>query len=82
MNIQFSKKTAVSRIAPLILIPGAPQKSIFLSAPLQECGMLLPLIFLLGKYKGEEVIVSLSAGHVLSPRPAACSWFSLSNDFG
>jgi len=40
------------------------------------------LISLLEKYRGEEVIASLSAGSVLSPRPAACSWFSLSNDFG
>lgn len=40
------------------------------------------LLFILEKQRGEEVIVSLSAGHVLSPRPAACSWFSLSNDFG
>lgn len=43
---------------------------------------LSSLIFLLEKYRGEVVIVSLSTGHVLSPRPAACSWFSLSNDFG
>lgn len=43
---------------------------------------LSSLIFLLEKYRREEVIVSLSAGHMLSPRHTACSWFSLSNDFG
>ena len=43
---------------------------------------LSSLIFHLKKHRGEEVIVSLSPGHVLSPRPTACSWFSLSNDFG
>lgn len=34
VNIQFSKNTTVSCVVPLILIPGAPQKSILLSAPL------------------------------------------------
>lgn len=41
MNIEFFTKTAVNNIVPLVLIPGAPQKSIFLSPPLQECGMLV-----------------------------------------
>jgi len=47
VNIQFSKKTAVSRIAPLILILGPPQKQI--SAPLQECGVLLFINLSFGK---------------------------------
>lgn len=34
------------------------------------------------KHRGEEVILSLCTGHVLSPSPAACSWFSLSEGFG
>lgn len=82
MNVQFTTKIAVSLILLLFLIPHAPQKSIFLSAPLQECSVPI-LIGLLGEYRGEDVIVSLSAGCVLSsPGPTACSWFSLSNDFG
>lgn len=40
------------------------------------------LVFLSEKYRGEKVIPSLSTGHVLSRSPAACSWFSLSEDFG
>lgn len=49
VNVQFSKKTTVSLIVPLILIPGAPQKSILISAPLQERGVLVFIDLSFGK---------------------------------
>lgn len=65
--------------SPLQVLPRNRYRSLRL---LRNAACLSSSIFLLESHRGEALVVPLSPGCLQSPSPAACSWFSLSNDFG